>query len=60
MGCPGSGVGLVNEDPGPAALTPSQASALSTNVDQKVIVVLRDQVPGAPASRQSVRTRQSD
>jgi len=42
---------------GPAPLTTSQAAALSTNVTQKVIVVLKDQVPQAPASPSSVHAR---
>lgn len=42
---------------GQQPLTPSQAASLATNVNQKVIVVLKDQVPQAPASRSEVRTR---
>ena len=40
-----------------ASLTPSEASALSTNVTKKVIVVFKDQVAQAPASRADVRAR---
>ncbi|HEY1652217.1 MAG TPA: S8 family serine peptidase [Acidimicrobiales bacterium] len=44
----------------PTALSPAQAAALSTNVNQRVIVVLKDQLPGAPASPQDVGTRRAD
>lgn len=42
---------------GPAPLTSSQAKALSANVSEKVIVVFKDQVPQAPAARNSVGAR---
>ncbi len=42
---------------GPAPLTTSQANALSANVTEKVIVVLKDQVPQAPATPSSVHAR---
>ncbi len=45
---------------GPTALSPAQAAALSTNVNQRVIVVLKDQLPNAPASPQDVGTRRAD
>ncbi|HWD54184.1 MAG TPA: S8 family serine peptidase [Acidimicrobiales bacterium] len=44
----------------PAALSPAQASALSSNVNHRVIVVLKDQLPGAPASPQDVGIRRAD
>jgi hypothetical protein len=40
-----------------APLTSSQAAALSTDVSDKVIVVMKDQVPQDPASRGSVQSR---
>jgi hypothetical protein len=42
------------------ALTLSQARALSTHVNQKVIIVLKNQLPAAPASRVFVATRRLD
>ena len=42
---------------GQAPLTSSQAAALSTNVTQRVIVVLKDHVTQAPASRSGVNAR---
>jgi subtilisin family serine protease len=44
---------------GQAPLTSSQAAALSTNVTKKVIVVLKDQVSRAPASKSHVAARRS-
>src|SRR5271165_10786 len=40
-----------------AGVTSSQAKALSTNVTQKVVVVLKDQIPQDPASPRSVHAR---
>jgi hypothetical protein len=41
----------------PAPLTAAQAALLSRNVGKKVIVVLKDQIPQAPASPGAVHTR---
>jgi hypothetical protein len=40
-------------------LTPAQAAALSTHVTDRVIIVLKDQVPQAPDAAAFVQTRQS-
>ena len=43
----------------PAPLTAAQAALLSQNVGKKVIVVLKDQIPQAPASPGAVHTRRN-
>jgi hypothetical protein len=42
-----------------APLTPAQAQSLSTNVSSKVIIVFKDQVTTAPASRSDISARRS-
>ena len=44
---------------GQAPLTPAQAKALSSNVTNRVIVVFKDQIKTAPASRSQVGARRS-
>ena len=48
------------DNSGPSPLTSTQAAALSTNVTDRVIVVLKNQVPGIPASRSLVQTRRQE
>jgi hypothetical protein len=52
--------GAQGTPPPQAPLSPAQAQSLSTNVTQRVIVVMRNQLPGVSAAPASLPTREAD